>query len=146
MKIKYTLLLLALMLLGFKCNRQPKNTDEVVAAFLNYVKDGDYDNARSLRCKVLRTDTLRENHDMKRLHSLLTDHGIPAKDKWKISYDTTGDILKTKMYSIEIYKEFNSNRHKNEGAVLDFTFDYSRIHIGDSIMNLNLHSLWLDNN
>ena len=132
------------MFLGFKCNRQPKNTDEVVAAFLNDVKNGDYDNARSLRCKVLGIDTLREKQDIQRLHALLTDHGIPTKDKWKITYDTTHEILKMKMYSVEIYKEHNHGR--DEGYDIDFTFDYSRMHIGDSIMNLNLHQLWLDNN
>lgn len=74
------------------------------------------------------------------------EHGIPTKDKWKISYDTTHEILKMKKYSIEIYKEFNQKEKRDKGAVIDFTFDYERTHTGDSIMWFNLHSLWKDNN
>jgi len=142
MKIKYLFLLFALILFGFQCNRQSKNTDEVIDFFFHYVKNGEYEKIESLRSQVFTNDPEGDKFHFARLHNLLIEHGIPSKDNWKIRYDTTHEILKMKIYSIVIYKEFDQKRKRDEGAVIDFTFDYERTHTGDSIMFYNLHSLW----
>ena len=146
MKIKYLFALFTVMLFGFKCNRRPKNTDEVVAAFFYYVKNGEYDKIESLRSQVFSKDPEGDRHYLSLLHDQLIQHGIPAKDSWEIKYDTTHEILKLKKYVIVIYKEFNQKEKRDNGFVMDFTFDYERSHTGDSIMFFNYHHLWADHN
>jgi len=144
--MRNTIMLLAISLLVSNCKRQPKNTDEVVETFFNYAKNGDYEKAESLLWQKLRNDPEGEIYHLKRLHDLLVQYGIPEKKNWKITFDTTGEIVKMKIYTIELYKKFNQKKNRDEGDVIDFTFDYEQSHIGDSIMFFNLHPLWLENN
>src|SRR4051812_46675372 len=58
--------------------------------FLEYVKNADYDKAKSLLNNGVERTFGAEGLDfrLKRAHEMLEHCGIPTKDKWKIVYDT----------------------------------------------------------
>ncbi len=136
-----SLILLVSLFTCLSCKSQQSNIDDVTKKFFDYVKKGDYNEAKSLCARHFRQlDSFGDDWKLKQIHNALDVHSIPEKDKWRIKYDTIG-IFKTKTYLIEIYRDDPSKRPK-EGLVVDLSFDYTRHYTGDSILFFSCHPPW----
>jgi hypothetical protein len=106
--MKFKLCIVIFLLTGSlsKCKSTDTSNNLVSKKFIEYIKNENYDKARSLFCKKMdEFNPQYTNANLRKTHDLLMKYDIPSEDKWHVEYDTSRGPLKIKKYTIPIYKE-----------------------------------------